>query len=592
MASNPSFENEINHLFVYEQNQSFSFSKSMYKGEKEILIVVKDTQNKNRAKFWARKLHKIYHVHVLAVTLFHSQKIDSYINKNNIASVIVVDIEATNKGIVISTEDDSLYSFLSESLSINNEQQVNLRKEDVKTFRTCRFTSLIKIGQIKNYHRFFAFFTSYIHLHPKLSLEHRESKIYRVSGKKVGQNIPFNRVELNPSVLEQLNLQENDYVVIYNPMNSKFAIGCIKSSKKSMADEIILSLSIKKKLELPSAIVFHPLKKIISSKIQIQAVKKIADGSITVSDDIFQKVNEIGTSHFEIVNGATSASIDLERSKIILDSSLDAGTIRLSYLQREFLNFEHPPDTLSDYYYQLFSSTPELTDEQLNFLAEHYSHNKVHKIDTYEEKVKAKKLLQKVGYNRAVIYPLPEKRRRKKLNPLQKLFHFYLRWSIRPSSVKLKVIRPYSTDESSNIVRVSKSVMSLLGIAENDLITLHYRGRTITVPVLELASTELIKETNIISNESSINISIGIPAHLRDKLGIKQIGKICDVERDLFYLFRKSVNTQFLPVLATIFTITQLKIDDWWIKVAMIIIIVPLSSYLTLSAVREKIPKL
>lgn len=585
----------MNQLFVYEQKQnSFTFSKSSYKGIKEILIIVKDTQNKARAKFWAKKLHKIYNVHVLAVTVFHSQKIESYIKKNNISSVIVVDIEAINNGIVISTESDSLFSFLSQSLSINNQQQFRLNKEDVKKYRTSRFTSLFKIGEIKSFHRFFTFFTSYIYFHSKLSLDYKESKIYSVSEKSVGQNIPYNRVELHSSVLEQLNLQENDYVIINNPLNSKFAIGCVKSSMKPKHDEIILSLSIKNKLELslPSTIVFHPLKKIVSSKIQIQAVKMIADGSITVSDDIFQLVNEMGTSHFEIVNRATSASIDLERSKIILDSTLADGTIRMSYLQREFLNFEHPPDTLPTYYYQSFRSTPGLEKEQLEFLEEHYKDNKVHKIDTYEEKLKVKNILQKVGYNRAVIYPLPEKRRKKKLNLIQKTFQLFLKWAIRPSTLKLKVIRPYSTDESSNIVRVSKSVMSVLGIAENDLITLHYRGRSITVPVLELASTQLIKETNIITNESSINISIGIPAHLRDKLGIKQIGKICDVERDLFFLFRKSLHTQFLPILATIFAITQLKIDYWWIKIAMMLIIVPLSSYLTLSAVREKIPKL
>jgi len=427
----------------------------------------------------------------------------------------------------------------------------------------------------------------------KLSWEHKESMVLDVSRFSVKQSIPYNRVEFHPDVLIQFGLQENDYVVIYHPLNCKFSVASVKSSPVINRNEIIVSPSIKKKLELwPHAkIVVHPLRRMISTNIQIQNVKQLADGTVIVSDDIYQQMNEMGAEHFEIVNRITSASVDIDRSKIVLDGSIKPGTVKMSYLQREFLDFEHPPNTLSDFYYNLFISTQRLNENQVVFLRDHYENNKVHHIDSYEEKLKAKEILKAVGYNHAVIYPLPEKKRRTKSGGIKDTFDIFLNWSIRPASLKLKVIRPYSTDESSNIVRISKSVMSLLGIEENDIIQLNYRGRSIKVPVLELDSTELIKETNIVCNESSINISIGIPAYLRDKLGIKQIGKICRVERDLKFLFRKNWNKQFLPIIATIFTIYSFDIEVW-IKIVIMFVIIPISSYITLSGVREKIQKL
>ena len=82
-----------------------------------------------------------------------------------------------------------------------------------------------------------------------------------------------------------------------------------------------------------------------------------------------------------------------------------------------------------------------------------------------------------------------------------------------------------------------------------------------------------------------------MPAHLRNELGILQIHKICKVERDLPFLFRKNWNQQFLPIIAVIFTIYSLNVANFWVKVSLLCIIIPLSSYVTLSRVREKVPK-
>jgi hypothetical protein len=320
----------------------------------------------------------------------------------------------------------------------------------------------------------------------------------------------------------------------------------------------------------------------------VQNASQLVDGDISISKDIDDTLSAIGADHFEIVNRVTSASFDIERSKIKVKPTLEPGTIQLSYLQREFLDLEHPPDTLSKYYYDQIYEALINQAEPIDLIQNQYEKQKVREDLKYEDKQKLKKLIKLAGFNNVAIYPLYLKPKKKKRFSIATLF---LNLAIRRASLKLNVIRPYSTDESSNIVRMSKSAMNLLGIAENDLVILNYRRKSIEVPVLEFDSPELVKETNIVTNESSINISIGIPAHLRFKLGIKQIGKICEVERDLSFLFKKNLSLQFLPILAAAFAVFSLDELSFLNRSIITAIIIPISSFITLSVVREKIPK-
>lgn len=591
-------ENLINRLLIYEQQPKshhvLSLRKSSWKADSKTFIILKDSSNKQRAQVWGKTIHKLFKVNVLAVNKLQSLQIESYIKKHSIVSVIIIDLDSTDEHTLISTDNESTFSFLTNCFTQIEKQEYIINMDDVKNYHFPTLTTFIKLGNKTNLRKFLSFFQSYVYWHVKLSFAYKKSHVLNVSDKGVSENVPYNRLELHSSFLRKLNIQENDFLIILNPLNYKFSIVCVKSTTNSIGEDIIVSLSIRRKLELgeKSKVVIHPLRKLIVNEIKIQNVKQVADGSISVSPDLYEQIEKMGTKYVEIVNRVTAASIDVEFDKVRIDKTLSSGTIRLSYLQREFLNFEHPPDLLTPYYYESFVKHSKLQIEEQQFLEKHYKNKKVHEIKDYGEKQKTKNLLKRVGYYHAAIYPLPEKCKRKKPNVFKRVFYPFLKWTIRPQAIKLKVIRPYSTDESSNIVRLSKSVMSLLGIEENDLVQLHYRGRSITVPVLELASKELINETNIITNEGSINISIGVPAHLRDKLGIKQIGKICDVERDLYFLFRKSLNSQFLPIIGSIIAISQVDIGNLWLKISLLIVFLPVSSYFALSKVREKIPKL
>lgn len=571
------------------------FKSDTYKGKQPILFLIIDKVDPIRAKKWSKALGKLTKAHVKAIhSINYSFEIESFIEEYKIHSLFILDLSYDTDSVLISSKDDSIQSFLANSFSVDAHQfsWSSTEIENLPIYMNT-LTTFLKIGKAADLYNFFHFLFSFIHIVPKLSLKDNESITLCKSDKAVEQNIPYNRVELHPTFLTKYQLQENDYVIIYNPLNFAYTVACVKSTSKIGLDEIITTSGIKNRLEIATnaKIVLHPLKKIIANNILIQDAKNLANGDIIVSPDIFQAVQAMGTDYLEVFNRTTSTSFDIKRAKIKESETLSNGSIKMSYLQREFLDFEHPPDTLSNYYFDLFNDVTKLDTEQIDFLKKHYDNKKVHEIKEYKEKQNIKKILKQVGYNQVVLYPLYRKSEIKKKPLYKKVYHLLLRHLIRSASLKLKVIRPYSTDESSNIVRMSKSAMSLLGITENDLIRLHYRKHSIVVPVLEFDSTELIKEVNIVTNDSAINISIGIPAHLRYKLGIKQIGKICEVERNLHFLFIKNFHLQFLPVLASVFAIFSINDLKLWTQILMTIAIVPFSMYITLSAVREKIPK-
>jgi hypothetical protein len=588
-------ELEINRLIISETKprSAFDFLKlsGTYIGNFPLLILVKNTNDSIRAKNWCKTLHRLTKAHVKFIhSINYSFEIEAYIEENKIQSVFIMDIEYTSEGIIISSRNKSIQSFLTQAFSVDRHQ-FSWGQDEIENLPIYSNTLLtqIKVGKEVDLSKLCSFLISLTEVIPKLSL-FDESQILNKCDGKVKQNLPYNRIELNPTFITQNKLQENDYVIIFNPLNFISTVACVKSTPNLGMNEIITSSSISKKLNIAinGEIVLHPLERIIVERIIVQNASQLVDGDITISKDIGEALTIIGADYFEIVNRVTSASFDIERSKVKVNPSLSPGTIQLSYMQREFLDLEHPPDTLSKFYYDQICESLLNQLEPIDLIQKHYEKQKVREDLKYEDKQKVKKLMKLAGYNNVAIYPLYLKPAKKPRFSLSRLF---LNVAIRPAALKLNVIRPYSTDESSNIVRMSKSAMNLLGIAENDLVILNYRRKSIEVPVLEFDSPELVKETNIVTNDSSINISIGIPAHLRYKLGIKQIGKICEVERDLAFLFKKNLSLQFLPILAAAFAVFSLDELSFLERILITAIIVPISSFITLSVVREKIPK-
>ena len=575
-----------------EQRHPWPIIKKMYSGTHPILLIVQNS-DLQRAAHWAKTMYNQFDFHTQAVKEFNEAAVTKYITENAIQSVLIIQLSTSKKPIRISTNKHSVRQFLMKyplPATVTIEQtEANL------LYKAHPFVTQFSIGFLSSdvTQQFFEFFTLFLPLHIRLAEHKGDTQIVRYSALPAGPPMPLNKVTMHPDHLLAIGLIENEYVLIIQPEIHCFTIAVTCSDSRVKYGTLRSSLGIRNKLQLndESNILLHPLKKIEANNVTVQKINHLQDETIFLSSDLYNQFQLYAASHYEVVNPLTGASYDLSRKKLKEDANLKPQTMRINYLTREFLDYEQPPATISKFYMAILQQHEALSEQHRALIQQYYPNNICSKSIAYEDKLQLKSVLKKSGLQQVDLYPLPTNTKAAPIRFYTLLWRRYMRWTIRPAKVKLKVIRPYSTDESSNIVRMTKNAMSLLGIVENDLVTLSYRGKTFSVPVLELNSAEWIRETNIMPNDSNMNISIGIPASLRAQLGMKKIGVVCTVKRNLPYLLKKNQNLQFIPIVATLLAIYAVDFIDTWVKVLLILIFVPLANYISLSDVREKIPK-
>ncbi|OLO40522.1 hypothetical protein BTR23_05900 [Alkalihalophilus pseudofirmus] len=403
---------------------------------------------------------------------------------------------------------------------------------------------------------------------------------------------PHHRVDLHPKQMQKLGLAENDYVTVWNPLNGKCRRCVVQANDQfTLEDDIQIGLSTKNKLEVTAnnvaKLLIQKYPCASFNKIGVMNVNAIKNGNIIVSKNIYDALDQQCTM-FEMVNTVTGASFDIHRSNITYNATLDDETVKLNFLQRQFIDYELPPDILSDYYYQKFYTHPK-ADEQVHEVLKHYENGEAMPFFPYIERQVFKASLQKVGYVDAKLYPLHDySKKTENRSIFKRINNEIAEKMIRQATLQLKVIRPYSTDEANNIVRVSPHSLKLLGLEETDTIILKNRATEVKVRVLAMDSVDLVRETSIIPSESSMNVSIGIPAPIRNELGLKNVGKIIEVQRCLPYLFRKNLNLQFFSIIAAVLATmsTGLSLDY---MIMILCILIPISVYISFSKVRESI---
>jgi hypothetical protein len=416
-----------------------------------------------------------------------------------------------------------------------------------------------------------------------MTRDHLEPAVLKISQRGLTNIFPHNRIELHGDKMTELQLSENDYVVLANVKTGKRRRCVVKRNQEISTEEIILGRSTKEKLMTENGTSVYLIKenKITFTKYGKQVVHSVRDGYIIVSSSIYNALQNKGES-FELVNVVTGKSFDIPLSKIRSEDSLNPSTVKLSFLQRQFLEYEQPPNTIDSYFYEKFKEHPDAQEKFLNY---YKAEKAVPKLD-YLAQLDLMRNFNQIGYTMLHLYPFEPTNPKVRLH--KRLWEFLLEKIIGQKCLSLSAIRPYSTDESSNAVRMSPSAMKLLGVDETDTIILKNRGKRVKARVLAIESIDLLRETNIVTHDSSMNISIGIPSHLRSELGLKNIGKVIEVERDLTYLFKKNLNLQFLPTIATILTAFTLNMKPLF-QILLVIALVPLSVFLTFSNVREKI---
>ncbi|MBQ3003167.1 MAG: hypothetical protein IJD82_05500 [Clostridia bacterium] len=152
------------------------------------------------------------------------------------------------------------------------------------------------------------------------------------------------------------------------------------------------------------------------------------------------------------------------------------------------------------------------------------------------------------------------------------------------STISLVGRRPYAIDEGLDIVRMTRSNMNLLGIDEMDKVILQYKNKKISCRVLELGDAEAFAETNL---PISPDLAVGIPAHIRKRLGVLDLSSSVKIDRDTAFIFKKSINEQIVPILLTLFSANLFTDSSVALSALLSLVAIPIVLYFNLSSKRN-----
>lgn len=320
------------------------------------------------------------------------------------------------------------------------------------------------------------------------------------------------------------------------------------------------------------------------SQIKVQRIENIPEDNIVMSSrDIHGNVLDLDQFlFFQCYNYYTGDSFIIKRSHIQVSDSLKNGTILLNKKQRTFLNLEVPKYISDSFWNELQKRIPKDALEDKERLDHAYSESDHYLKDdlTYEEKGQLLQVIKKYCPSHVCFFPVIDSYKQKTKKGLKILSDFY----VGKSTISLLCRRPYESDEGSNVVRMTKSNMNLLGVTEMDQVILKYKQCSIKCRVLEMSDEKEFLEAN---TPVSMNFSIGVPVHIRKKLGICSIRTAVKVDRDTGFIFKKSIHEQIVPILLTFFSIHVFRDPDIWLNILLTLLIIPIVVYLNLSSKRK-----
>lgn len=403
---------------------------------------------------------------------------------------------------------------------------------------------------------------------------------------------PLNTIELSPALMKKHDISENENVNLICKTINVIKRCCVKCNENLAGNHIALNSSNRAALIETEDIFVQKIFKVEFNKVNIQQVEHISGGFITISQKNKDWIEKHGVNQFELKNEITCASIDININKIKY-SEFDENSIKLNYFHRLILECDLP-QKISSHHYEKYKIMLEKKENHLELLNKYFENEKAltgevikSEKDAYNHKKNIKKVLSECGYPKLALYPIEVENDNRNLF-INRLVESILDIIIGSNKTQLKCIRPYETDESSNVVRLSKSTLDLLGIDETDNLIISYRGKCVKARALVIGEIESIKETNILQSESELNVCIGIPAHIRREIGISVINVCCNVERDKSYLFKKNLNIQFISILATVLAVKQ-TFNNNKIVFILLLLLLPCSIYMILSSVRNRI---
>jgi hypothetical protein len=379
---------------------------------------------------------------------------------------------------------------------------------------------------------------------------------------KVTSIFPKNRIEMSEDTMIKYGLKDNSYIWVCNSHNGRIRKGKVKCVQGDFQGVRIIS-GILEELQISknemNFIWIQQCRQIgNTNKIQAQTVNKVSNNIVTLSRDLYEKLGDCEFVTF--VNETTGSFFDISRNQIEMSQGEDSNTVKLNYLYRQFVDLEVPV-MIEPYHVQKIISHENLTESDREFIEKTYGNRRVLQDVSFENKQNIRKILKKVDYFRVTMYPYKSSRLelKKQVSKRKRIWHFILKRLIDYNSASLRVVRPYVTDESTNVVRMTTTMLKMLGLENTDNVVITYRSRQVVARALEVDadSFEKIQNNNTMASQTEMEYSIGIPTHIRSQLDMEHIHCVCSVRRDMNYIFKKHAHLQVVPTIGIFFTVFQ-----------------------------------
>lgn len=147
-------------------------------------------------------------------------------------------------------------------------------------------------------------------------------------------------------------------------------------------------------------------------------------------------------------------------------------------------------------------------------------------------------------------YPKEEIRVRKLCLLVRRIIDFVLEIYIGSRTMEFRACRStHPIDDQLMIVRMSRDVMNLLGVNENDYVWVKYGNERISLKVFEMVHVQ----------DDEADMMISIPALARQQLKMLSINNVVSVRRDTRYCLKRHISRQIFTILGTFLTIFTLS---------------------------------
>lgn len=279
---------------------------------------------------------------------------------------------------------------------------------------------------------------------------------------------------------------------------------------------------------------------------------------ICASPELFDDISTDDTHDFVLYNRFTKTKMFFTPRKYY---DIKGKKVMLSYYYRRLMGLELPIkeiekdgmevilDKLDEQDREVIKNNYHITEDGIYELA--------HEIST-EDKELIKKIEEKAELNKLELLKYPkEKVRGSKRGALaRKMIDSVLEIYIGSRTMEFRACRStHPVDDQLMIVRMSRDMMNLLGVDENDYVWVKYGNERISLKVFE----GNISSDMVHVQEDEVDMMISVPALARQQLKMLNINNVVSVSRDMRYCLKRHISRQIFTILGTFLTIFTLS---------------------------------